>query len=143
MRFRRRLSPEARVDLIPMIDVVFQLVIFFMVSSTFMLSPGISMVLPSSTTTEPVLMTELVVTISSQEEIYVNKDRHTLASFGPALENLTDDEKDEIDSVVIQGDRDISYEVMIKVLTPIGIGHGVSILATYFQVRCVDQQPGP
>ena len=116
MRFRRRLSPEARVDLIPMIDVVFQLVIFFMVSSTFMLSPGINMVLPSSTTTEPVLMTELVVTISSQEEIYVNKDKHTLASFGPALENLTDDEKEEIDSVVIMGDRDISYDLMIKVL---------------------------
>ena len=116
MRFRRRLSPEARVDLIPMIDVVFQLVIFFMVSSTFMLSPGISMVLPSSTTTEPILMTELVVTISSQEEIYVNKDKYTLASFGPALENLTDDEKEEIDSVVIMGDRDISYDLMIRVL---------------------------
>ena len=46
MRFRRRLTPEARVDLIPMIDVVFQLVVFFMVSSTFMLTPGIKLALP-------------------------------------------------------------------------------------------------
>lgn len=116
MRFRRRLSPEARVDLIPMIDVVFQLVIFFMVTSTFMLSPGINMVLPSSTTTEPVLMTELVVTISSQEEIWVNKDKHTLASLGLALEEMVKDDQQEIDSVVIQGDRDVSYDLMIKVL---------------------------
>ena len=116
MRFRRRLSPEARVDLIPMIDVVFQLVIFFMVTSTFLLSPGINMVLPSSTTTEPVLMTELVITVASQEEIYVNKDKHTLASLKNALEGLTEDLREKINSVVIQGDRDISYDLMIRVL---------------------------
>jgi biopolymer transport protein ExbD len=39
MRFRRRLSAESRPNLIPMIDVVFQLVVFFMVSTTWYCLP--------------------------------------------------------------------------------------------------------
>ncbi len=116
MKFRRRLSPEARVDLVPMIDVVFQLVIFFMVTSTFMMTPGISLVFPASTTTEPVLMTNVVVTIASQDEIYINRERYTLASFEDALAAMDEQKRSEIDSIVIEGDREVSYDLMIKVL---------------------------
>ena len=116
MRFKRRLRPEARVDLIPMIDVVFQLVIFFMVSSTFLLTPGIDLVLPSSTTAEPVVMSELVVTIVSQEEIYVNKDRFTLAELDQVLSEIDESMRSDLDSVIIEGDRDASYDLMVKVL---------------------------
>ncbi len=116
MRFRRRLSPEAKVDLIPMIDVVFQLVIFFMVTSTFMMTPGINLVLPASTTAEPVIMSELVVTIVSGEEVYINRDRYSLSSFEQALAEIAAASKDEIESVIIEGDQKVTYELMINVL---------------------------
>ena len=99
-----------------MIDVVFQLVIFFMVSSTFLLTPGIDLVLPSSTTAEPVVMSELVVTIVSQEEIYVNKDRFTLAELDQVLSEIDESMRSDLDSVIIEGDRDASYDLMVKVL---------------------------
>ena len=116
MRFRRRLSPEARVDLVPMIDVVFQLVVFFMVSSTFMMTPGIEIILPSSTTAEPVLMGEMVVTIVSTDEIYLNRDRYTLESFDQVLAGISEERREEIKSVVIEGDRTVTYELMISTL---------------------------
>ena len=116
MQFKRRLSPESKVDLIPMIDVVFQLVIFFMVTSTFMMTPGIHLILPSSTTAEPVVMTEMVITISSQEEIYINKDKYTLQEFSDALGNLSESDREDIESVVIEGDQGVAYSLMIKVL---------------------------
>ena len=116
MQFKRRLTPEARVDLIPMIDVVFQLVIFFMVTSTFMMTPGINLNFPASTTTEPVLMTNIVVTVASQDEIYINRDRYTLASFEDALAGLDEQERAGIDSMVIEGDREVSYDLLVKVL---------------------------
>jgi biopolymer transport protein ExbD len=116
MRFRRRLSPEAKVDLIPMIDVVFQLVVFFMVTSTFMLTPGISLVLPTSTTAEPVIMSELVVTVVSPDEIYINRDKYGLRTFEQALTDISALTKDEIESVIIEGDEMITYELMITVL---------------------------
>jgi biopolymer transport protein ExbD len=116
MQFRRRLSPEARVDLVPMIDVVFQLVIFFMVTSTFMMTPGINLVFPSSTTTEPVVMTNFVITVASQDEIYINRDRYALSNLEDALAGIDEQDRTAIDSVIIEGDRTVSYDLLVKVL---------------------------
>ena len=118
MRFNRRLKPTVVVDLVPMIDVVFQLVIFFMVSSTFIMTPGIALDLPTSTSSEPVVMDRLVVTVVSPEEVYVNRDRTTLESLGSVLDELTPTEEDAaaVRSVVLEGSRDVSYEVLVSVL---------------------------
>ncbi len=117
MRFKRRLKPTATVELVPMIDVVFQLVVFFMVSSTFILTPGISLTLPESSTAEPVVMSKLVVTIVSEEEIYLNKNSYSLESLDSALEELKDrGEEGSIQTVVVEGDRSVPYSLMVKVL---------------------------
>jgi len=48
MGFRRRHSEPPRVDLTPMVDVVFLLLIFFMISTTFIETPGLTITLPKS-----------------------------------------------------------------------------------------------
>lgn len=48
MGFRRRHSEPPRVDLTPMVDVVFLLLIFFMISTTFVETPGLTINLPKS-----------------------------------------------------------------------------------------------
>ena len=116
MQFKRRLRPEARVDLVPMIDVVFQLVIFFMVTSTFLMTPGINLLLPASTTTEPIVLSNMVITVASSEEIYLNRDRYTLQSFESALSDIDEQQRDQIDSVVIEGDGKVSYDLLVRVL---------------------------
>lgn len=116
MRFRRSLTTRTNVELIPLIDVVFQLVVFFMVSTTFIITPGISLVLPGSETSEPVIMTKLVVTIISAEEIYLNKERYDINGLGSKLAMLTEEEKEEIKTVVIEGDEEVSYSLMVNVL---------------------------
>lgn len=116
MRFKRRLMPQAVADLVPMIDVVFQLVIFFMVSSTFILTPGISLILPGSSTSEPVAMSRLVVTIISGNEIYLNKDKYNISGLDKKLASLSSEKKKNIRTVVVEGDRTVSYNLMIEVL---------------------------
>ena len=116
MHFNRRLKPTARVDLIPMIDVVFQLVVFFMITSTFIQAPGISIQLPEARTAEPVVMTKLIVTISSNQEIYLNDQRYTLEGLHKALSLLEREGKDAVKVVVIEADRTVSYELMVEVL---------------------------
>ncbi len=69
MKFQRRLKPQVLVDLSPLIVVVFQLVIFFMVSSVFDTSPGIELDLLLSLTTTPVAITEIVQTVELIESI--------------------------------------------------------------------------
>ncbi|MCK5152794.1 MAG: biopolymer transporter ExbD [Spirochaetales bacterium] len=116
MVFKRRLKPEAKVDLIPMIDVIFQLVVFFMVSSTFIITPGISLELPDSSTAEPVVITNLIVTIVSEEELYLNDEHSSVSLLGEQLGSLPESSSDDIQNVVIEGDRRASYSLMVEVL---------------------------
>lgn len=114
MQFRRRLKTNATVDLVPMIDVVFQLVIFFMVSTTFILTPGINLSLPESSTAEPVAASRIVITVAGEEEIYINKERVTLDSLVPILQGMR--ESSDIGNVVLEGDRQVPYAMLIQVL---------------------------
>lgn len=67
MRIRAKKSQiRSNVDMTPMLDVVFQLIIFFLVSTTFSVLPGIKMNLPSSTTSEGTSFQG--ITISAQED---------------------------------------------------------------------------
>ena len=116
MEFRRRLKPVATVDLVPMIDVVFQLVIFFMLSSTFILTPGISLILPESSTAEPVAMTRMVITVVSREEVYLNKDRYTLESLDNLLKGVRTEDKDTPGSIILEGDSSAPYSLLVEVL---------------------------
>jgi biopolymer transport protein ExbD len=116
MKFRRRLSPDAGVNFVPMIDVVFQLIIYFMVATTLSITPGIPVALPESTSSEQVAMTKLVVTVVSRNEIYVNRDRYTLATLEGALSRANVKQQAEAKGVVIEGDADVSYALMVGVL---------------------------
>ncbi|MFP4114064.1 MAG: ExbD/TolR family protein [Spirochaetota bacterium] len=119
MHFRRRLSPNAKVDLIPMIDVVFQLVVFFMVSSTFVMTPGIALDLPESTSSDPVVINRLVVTIASPVDIYLNRDRVSLDELAQMLDAM-DEHAERADdgarSAIIEADSTVPYETVVRVL---------------------------
>ncbi len=116
MRFRRQLTTRTNVELIPLIDVVFQLVVFFMVSTTFILTPGISLILPRSETSEPVVMSKLIITVVSKNELYLNKERYDISGLEDRLGAITEEERSEIRTVVIEGDENVSYRLMVEVL---------------------------
>ncbi|OHD22873.1 MAG: biopolymer transporter ExbD [Spirochaetes bacterium RBG_16_67_19] len=116
MRFRRRLSADTNLNMVPMIDVVFQLIIFFMVATTIIITPGIALVLPSSATAEPTAMSRLVVTVVTREEVYINKERYNMRSLNARLAGVSEKERAEIKSVVLDGDRAISYSLLVEVL---------------------------
>ena len=104
--------------MVPMIDVVFQLVIFFMVSTTFKVAPGIALQLPESATAEPIAMTALVVSVVDREQIYVNDRQVTLADLERVLGDVVGSEGDldPAAPVVIEGDAGVPYDLMVDVL---------------------------
>lgn len=119
MHFRRRLAPNANVDLIPMIDVVFQLVVFFMVSSTFVMTPGIALDLPESTSSEPVVIDRVVVTIASESGLYLNRDAVSYEELDErlgALEEQSERLDAEARSAIIEANADVPYETIVSVL---------------------------
>lgn len=92
MSFLRKQNDEPRIDLTPMVDVVFLLLIFFMISTTFVESPGISIKLPeSSVQTVDREPHEVKVYLSKEGDIYYQNKQISLDDFKALLiENQAD-----------------------------------------------------
>ncbi|MDA3903674.1 MAG: biopolymer transporter ExbD [Desulfuromusa sp.] len=80
MGFRRRIQESPKVDLTPMIDVVFLLLIFFMISTTFIERPGLNINLPASSS-EQIKQTnkEVQVYLAENGDIYLEREKKSLA----------------------------------------------------------------
>ena len=97
MGFRRRDLEPPRVDLTPMIDVVFLLLIFFMISTTFIERPGLKVDLPDSSALEVLHEAkEVQIYLGKNGEIYFDKQQlsldglaRQLNSYGPAATKMT------------------------------------------------------
>lgn len=76
---------SSQVDLIPMIDIVFQLILFFLVSTTFALLPGISVNLPNSETAQGEDVALLVITATDDGRLWLNEQETTLSALETAL----------------------------------------------------------
>ena len=123
MILRQRLKPRVNLDLTPLIDVVFQLVIFFMISSVFNVAPGIELELPDSSTSEAVEVTEVRITIAGPEEVYLNRDLVALTSLGETLRDWRDHGRLADDTVIlVEGGRTIPYETIVTVLDEVRRG---------------------
>jgi len=65
MRFKRNLTiAKGLMDMTPLIDVVLLLLIFFMLSSSFVFNPGVKVDLPEHTSSESLEKSDIVVTIT-------------------------------------------------------------------------------
>lgn len=78
-------SRSSQVDMIPLIDIVFQLILFFLVSTTFALLPGITVNLPQSTTAEESQVAGLVITLSADGGLWLNDQSVTLQQLDQQL----------------------------------------------------------
>ncbi len=87
MSFQRKQSDdEPRIDMTPMVDVVFLLLIFFMISTTFVESPGISIKLPeASSQTVDREPKEIKIYLSSAGDIFYHDKKISIDGFRELL----------------------------------------------------------
>jgi len=75
MRFKRHMELEhglKQIDIAPLIDMVFQLLIFFMLTSSFIMQPGIKVNLPKAVTSEAVKLENIEVIVSGENVTYLD-----------------------------------------------------------------------
>jgi biopolymer transport protein ExbD len=110
----------------PLIDTVFLLIFFLLLSSNFMIQPGISLSLPLSRfTLGPQLNQQIIsVTGGAPPAIYFRDQKITLEQLGPLL----DAAKRENRSIIIKADRFTPYETVVAV-TNAALEHGISSVA--------------
>ena len=114
MEFERRLKPQVNVDLVPMIDIVFQLVVFFMLSSTLVSRDAITVDLPSSTTADQIVTESVSLIVRSSDELVLNGVRYTLAELDAAL--ASDADRLIPGAISIEAAADEAYGTLIAVL---------------------------
>ena len=88
MKFKRhsKLEKELKqIDIAPLVDVIFQLLIFFMLSSSFTFQSGINVKLPKAVTSDIVKDDTYNVTITSENIIYLNGNIITLKKLTETL----------------------------------------------------------
>ena len=74
MKLKRTVFLEkGRLDIAPLIDVIFLLLIFFMLTSSFIFQPGIRVNLPRAVTSEVLHKELLIVTVTDSNEIFINE----------------------------------------------------------------------
>ena len=114
--------------MVPMIDVVFQLVIFFMVSSTFKITPAIGLTLPDSATAAPTEMSRLIVSVHSHDAIYLNDRKLDLEGLANAFSDEEEFTPESVESIIVEVDEGASSQLLVYVLDALRI-NGIEAVA--------------
>jgi len=114
MELRRRRAWEVRLDISSLIDVVFLLLIFFAVSTTFLETSGIPLELPESTGSAESDTEGLTVVLSGEGEIRFRGHRVDLERLGSELETAIGDSSTGM--VTIRADRTALHGRVVEIM---------------------------
>jgi len=121
MKFVRKHRVREGVNLTPLIDVVFLLLIFFMVSTTFKQNSQLSLELPTASVKAEVVEPVLTVQISHDGKMYLNERvlRGTdVAAVRAGIAELKNLDRDGL--VTLEADQQASHQAVIVVLDALG-----------------------
>jgi biopolymer transport protein ExbD len=105
---------EATIDMTPMLDVVFIMLIFFIVTASFVKEAGIDVNRPEAATAVKKDRANILVAISDKGEIWINKRQVDVRAVQANIERLYAENPQG--TVVIQADKKATTDVLIKVM---------------------------
>lgn len=116
MRLGRRVykQDEAQVDLTPMLDIVFIMLIFFIVTSSFVRESGIEVDRPSATNIVSQDKAGIHVAVTANNDIYIDKRMVDVERVQATLEVLLVEKPNS--GLVIQADERAHSGIVVKVM---------------------------
>lgn len=106
---------ETAIDLTPMLDVVFIMLIFFIVTATFVKEAGINVRKPEADTAEAQKRTSILIAINQDNQVWLDRKQVDPRALKPLLERLY--LENPKGSIVIQADKDSNVEVLTEVMS--------------------------
>ncbi|MFC0119644.1 ExbD/TolR family protein [Pseudoalteromonas xiamenensis] len=102
------------INLTPMLDVVFIMLIFFIVTASFVKEAGIDVNRPEAATAVKKDRANILVAISDKGEVWINKRQIDIRAVQANIERLKAENPQG--SVVIQADKKATTDILIKVM---------------------------
>ncbi len=123
MKFEISNKPLAVFSYSSLTDIVLLLVIFFLLTSQFVIHTGVKVKLPGSRTNDQAEPTQLVVTITSENAVYIGSEQIGIDQLALKInESLKINDQNNL---VIRADKTVQIDIVIKVIDAaksVGIG---------------------
>lgn len=113
VRSRRALAAQAEIQITPLIDMMFILLIFFVVTTSFVSETGLNIERPQSSSSETLPRESVSVAISADGQFTVDGQRAGLFSIRPLLQRRLSSEPGL--AVIIVSDKSVSVERVVRV----------------------------
>jgi biopolymer transport protein ExbD len=115
MQIRQRPVKRVRIEIIPMIDVIFFLLVFFMVTSLAMTRiNSVKVVLPKTSGKPQNVQQNIILTVRKDGSLLVNKAAVTLDSLGPQLVALMQGNPQAV--VIVNADEGAGYGTVVEAM---------------------------
>lgn len=117
MRMRRyasRTDDETMIDLTPMLDVVFIMLIFFIVTSSFIKESGMEVNRPQADTASAQDKGNILIAVTADGQVWLDKQAVDVRSVRAHVERLRRDQPEGV--VVVQADQDARTGLVVQVM---------------------------
>lgn len=104
---------EAEVNMTPMLDIVFIMLIFFIVTAVFVKEAGVNVFKPTAETAVLQKQVSILIAVTADDEIYINREATKIEALRTAVEKLH--AENPKGSVAIQGDEEADAVLVMKV----------------------------
>ena len=116
-RRRNREEEEAAIDMTPMLDIVFIMLIFFIVSTSFLKEAGIEVQKPKAAKATATSKANIFIAIRDTGEIWMDKRVVDVERVGANIERMLAETPTDV--IVIQADKEAKHGVVVKVMDAI------------------------
>lgn len=114
MTFKTSNQPLSIFSYSSLTDIVMLLIIFFLLTSQFVIHTGVKVQLPGSKTNEQTAPTRMIVTLTAAGAIYVGNNEISLAELPLELNKMKEEIAD--DNLILRADKTVAVDLVIKVI---------------------------
>ncbi|HAU67904.1 MAG: biopolymer transporter ExbD [Arenicella sp.] len=113
-RIRKKQEEDAKIDITPMLDVVFIMLIFFIVTASFIKESGVNVEKPEAVTSIKKPKATILLAIDANDEIWLDKNNIDPRAIKATIGRLRAENPEG--EVVVQADVESTAEAVIKVI---------------------------
>ena len=114
MKFKVSNEPLSIFAYSSLTDIVMLLLIFFLLTSQFVIQTGVKVKLPGSKTNQEAVPSKLVVTLTSGGGIFVQNEEISVSALPAKLESIKLGKLE--DNLIISADKSVAIDLVIKVI---------------------------
>ena len=122
---RRKPEEEGEINITPMLDIVFIMLIFFIVTTSFVKEPGINPARPFAQTAATKERGNIMIAVSRDDQIWMNKNRVELTGVRQLVEAARAENPES--SVIIVADQSASTGMVIDLMDQVRVAGVTSI----------------